>query len=430
MINACAHDAETLRPEARLLLACARAELGPGDAGRIRTIVAGGIDWPHLDRLATRHGLLPLLQRHLQAVAANAVPKPVFASFWARCEATRRRNQAMAAELAAIASLFEARGAASIPYKGPTLALAAYGDLGAREFGDLDLLVRCDHVRLAKEVLVARGYVPQLALTAELEAALLRAHRSYEMPFVHPGRRIMVELHWRTDPDFAVSPLDDEHWWRGLPTQPFEHTVVRALPPRELMLILCLHGTKHFWHSLGWLVDVAELARRHPGLDWQWIAARSRDLGCARRLALGLRLARDLLDFRAPEEMAAIVRDAAIDAPLATIRRTLFAAGHEPPPVLAALRLNARLHDRRGPALCYMARALLTPGLGEWQRWPLPRSLFFLYFPLRVARLAAKYLPLPRFGAGKAELPPRLEDHDGHGIGQVEAAVAGPHRET
>ena len=37
---------------------------------------------------------------------------------------------------------------------------------------------------------------------------------------------------------------------------------VPALPDRELLLILCLHGTKHFWSSLGWLVDVAELIRR------------------------------------------------------------------------------------------------------------------------------------------------------------------------
>jgi len=65
-------------------------------------------------RLAQRHGLAPLLERHLSVDVAAHVPKTILARLWVRAEARSRRNAAMAMELAAIVRLLQAHGVGSV----------------------------------------------------------------------------------------------------------------------------------------------------------------------------------------------------------------------------------------------------------------------------------------------------------------------------
>jgi hypothetical protein len=87
---------------------------------------------------------------------------------------------------------------------------------------------------------------------------------------------------------------------------------VRSLSNTQLLLALCLHGTKHFWSSLGWLVDLAELMRRDTGIDSQWVRVQARANGCERRVGLGLRMAKDLLDAPVPDLLAPLTGDATV----------------------------------------------------------------------------------------------------------------------
>ena len=42
-------------------------------------------------------------------------------------------------------------------------------------------------------------------------------------------------------------------------------TTFRTLPADVLLVALCVHGAKHVWERLGWIVDVAELIAAAPG---------------------------------------------------------------------------------------------------------------------------------------------------------------------
>ena len=76
---------------------------------------------------------------------------------------------------------FEREGILAIPYRGPTLALMAYCDLGLREFGDLDLLIRRQDLGPAKEMLLGEGFRLAYGLTASQEDRFLRL-RCPEVP--------------------------------------------------------------------------------------------------------------------------------------------------------------------------------------------------------------------------------------------------------
>lgn len=385
-----APEVPALAREADLLLCGARLDLEPPHRQRILQLVETGLDWPYLLRMAAWHGLRPLLYRHLNAIASPAVPQPVFVELWGNHEATARRNRGMARELSKILAALDAHDIPAIPYKGPALAAFVYGDLALREFGDLDILLRPADLLKAKARLEGLGYRAQYPLAPAAEAAFLRSSSQYHVVLRHPEHATLVELHWKTDPDYPVEQGTDQ-WWKQLGRTRLDAADIRCFSVEELVLVLCLHGTKHYWGSLGWLVDVAELLRQHPRLDWEWIAAKAGALACTRRLAVGLRLAHRLLEAPLPAQALSAFQGMAEVEKLATD----MAASLFPPRQLSAferLGRNLRLYERLGQRLSHCVSAVLAPSLIEWSRWPLPRALFILYVPLRLARLTRKYM--------------------------------------
>ena len=68
------------------------------------------------------------------------------------------------------------------------------------------------------------------------------------------------------------------------------------MQPEDLLLVLCLHGSKHCWERLAWICDVAELIGANPELDWNEIMRRSAALNIEKAVMLGLDLASELVD--------------------------------------------------------------------------------------------------------------------------------------
>lgn len=378
--------------EAGLLLACAR--LAPDEAARRRVdrALEAGPDWARLLDLAQRHRLGPLLYRNLAAPAPAGMPKQVFVELWARQAWLARRNQALAAELLRILARLEGQGIRAVPFKGPVLAVAALGDLALREFGDLDLLLRRDQVLRARDLLAADGYRALTPLRPQDEAAFLRAGRQYDLEMLHEASGLRVELHWRTSAEHPVERLEDAAWWEGLEEVVVEGVPLRTLPRRELLLALLLHGTKHHWSRLAWLVDVAELLRQEPGPDWPWLLAAAERLGCRRRVAAGLALAQGLLGAPLPAGVQAWLdgtprlRDLA-----ARLQAPLFAAEAPAGDALRSLRLDLALDDTPGQRLRRLGLLLLTPNAEAWGGRTLPRGLGFLHLPARLLGLAWKH---------------------------------------
>jgi hypothetical protein len=377
-----------LDPEARLLVCCARTTLADEEREELRQLLRQDLDWTRILHLGARHGLRPLLHRHLDQV--EGVPRAARVELWAEAETIARRNHEMVRELLRILSVLESHGIRAVAYKGPTLALAAYGELGLREFGDLDLLLRREDILAAKRVLCASGYLPEFPLTPVVEAAFLESGAQYHLVIRSECGRFLVELHWRTDPDFPVERLDDERWWERTGPMVLDGASVRVLVPDELLMVLCLHGSKHHWASLGWLVDIAELLHRLEP-DWRAMGERSEALGCARRLGVGLALGESLLGLRLPEAARRIAQGPGIETLAESLCAGLFFDGPEPS-ATRALRMSLALFERTDHRIRHCVRAVFLPSLVEWSAWPLPRRLFFLYPPLRIARLSTKYL--------------------------------------
>jgi len=378
--------------EARLLILCSRGSLSRADGPTILQLISSGIDWDRLLALAEHHGLIPLLYRNLNDTCPAAVPKAVFVRLWGRYETTARRNRLKADELLSLLRLFEENFIPALPFKGPSLAVLLYGDVALREFGDLDILVRPRDVSRARALIEALGYVSCFRLSPRWEARALHDGRHYSLAHVHPGRGIMVELHWATDcSEFALPGIDDS-WWERRPRADFLGTPVLALTPEELVFLLCMHGTRHHWVSLGWVADFAQMVRANPALDWQQVIGMAQRQGTLRILLLGFELARRLLEAPLSDNVSRrIASDPAVAfLAIRVIRRIGLTTA---PPLTTREKLAFELAWFRfwPPWLWYILKFSLLPNMADWSRWDLPPALSLIYFPLHLGRLIGRY---------------------------------------
>ena len=391
-----AFGAREATPELALLLCCARRTMDAVTGGRIGEIVRTGVDPAALLRGAERHRLIPLLHRHLGPHAA-LLPAELSAELRARATSAAAEALRKAGDLHRLLGWLRDGGVKALAYKGPALAVEAYGDVGLRSLSDLDLLAAPADVPRALDVLRAHGYVPTHPLTPAREAAFRRTDGDY--PLVHRETGALVELH---------AHLSSMRFGVALPT---ESVISRARPVRvggadvlvpaadDLLLALALHGAKHRWSRLEWVASFAELVRAHPA-GAVVALGRAPGLGMQRVLTLGFALAERLLaaplPFHASAAVAADRASTALVGAIATRMDTFSEDGDgeaEEDDAAANLLFNLRLQDGLRGQGEYAWRWATHSTPEDWAALPLPDALFPLYRAARPVRLLARYGP-------------------------------------
>lgn len=387
-----------LDPEVELLLYCGRARLEPETAARVQELSGGELDWRALLRLAQGHGLSPLLYHHLNALCPEVVPAPILAALQDSHKLNARHNLLMAARLLALLRLLAGHGISAVPWKGPLLAVQAYGDLALREFSDLDLLVRGEDALRARDVLVAQGYRLEQAPRPDLEAHFMRSYRAFIL--LGPGRP-RIDLQWALAPRSFAFALDLETLWPDLERSSLLGQEVWSLAAEDTVLALCAHDCRHLWNSFARLCDLAELVRANPDLRWDKVMGRARRSGGIRMLRLGLFLAQSLLDLELPSEVGRVVEaDPALTGPARHVVTRLLGPLSGRPGIVECARFHTRARERLRDRALYTLYLATEPSTGDWDYVRLPRGLHLLYSPLHLLRLLRALL-LPstwRFG--------------------------------
>jgi hypothetical protein len=375
-------------PERELILCCATTALDGERLSRIEALLEAGLDWGRLLSEAERHGIIPLLYSNLNATFPEAVPEPFMGAFRDYFRKNLISNLLLTSEMCGILDLLESHGVAAIPFKGPTLAIAAYGDLAMREFRDIDLLVREEDVFKAKAILSKRGYAPDRELDRAQETAYLKSESEYGFK-----GGVYLELQWNIVPRNHSFRLNDEELWRHAGHMDIAGRRTAALSSEDLLLLLCAHGSKQSWGRLSLICDVAELIRARASMDWGRLFERARSLGGERMLSTGLFLASRLLGAPLPDiALERISADPVAQRLGGRAGGQLFSKTVSPYEVmknpLFFIKARERLRDK---ARCYFHMAL-SPTVNDMRFLSLPSSLFFLYYPLRPIRLLTKYL--------------------------------------
>lgn len=350
-----------------LLIECARAR--PGWEA-LRRIVADGVDWPAIAQQAGRHGLAPLVYWNLNQACPDAVPDTLRTRF----HENAGRNLLLTAELIRLLDLFALAGIPVVPFKGPALAWSLYETPALRETGDLDVLVLPRDLDRAIALFERHGYRPLFSCT---DTRFFASGR--ELPLEREDGQVTVDLHWGLLP--RCFPLDAGAFFERLAPVTIAGRQVRTFCPEDLLLFLCVHGSKHGWTSLAWLCDVARLLDR-LAVNWHDVLACAQAGHVSRCLSLGLSLARDLLGAAVPTLRAASPHEA-----LAASTRERLLNGSAPS---VSRRYQLALLERPTDKVRFWL-GILTPKPADFEALHIPASLFPAYYLARPLRLAAKH---------------------------------------
>jgi hypothetical protein len=193
-----------------------------------------------------------------------------------------------------LSRILDAFGAATLPvvvFKGAALAEGAYGGIGLRPMGDVDLWTRPEDFDRAARILRQMGFETH---AKETRPPALQALSGGELQFFGRGRqRGLVELHRSTFPGWWLhwtAAVDDESIWAR--TEPLtidrgrfdeaadtgaDPTLVRQLAPEDAVIQMAIHvAVNHQFSVAGMrgLMDVALTARARP-VDWAELADRA-----------------------------------------------------------------------------------------------------------------------------------------------------------
>ena len=372
----------TLRVEDELVLLCSRASADAKTSARIGAITsANEIDWDYFYQLARRHAVLPLVYKQLSSIPAARVPADQLARLKENYQNNAARNLFLTAELCSILQTFAAVGIEAVPYKGPALAIYAYGKLELRRFVDLDILVRKADVLRAKELLTVQGFICGTPWTDTQQALLLRTQHNLSLS--QADGRLVVELHWEVASSLFASSLQAEEFWGRLKTMRLNNVTVKSLSTEDLLLSLCVHGSKHHWERLAWICDVAELVKTRTDLKWSVLLKRAASTKNDRMLFLGLCLASRLLDASVPSHVKAKTEAEVIVSLANKVTKRLFGSiGQLPVSIGQSFRFNWAVRAGWRSRLRY-CRLLFRPTDADIETVALPRPLSFVYYLMR-----------------------------------------------
>jgi hypothetical protein len=379
-------------PEKRLLVAGARTKVEPPVVDEIRELCAAALDWEFLVNESAVNSILPLVARNISAVAADIAPAKHVERLTKGARANALRCLSLTAELIRVIDLLHGAGVQAMPYKGPVLAVDAYGDVTLREFEDLDIIVRQRDMARADEVVKKLGYRPNHPWIFAPGAASAVVPGEYD--YRDEGRGMIVEFHTEFTLRHFPVPPDVGEMSKRLMSVTISGHEIPTFCPEDMLSLLCVHGSKDYWERISWIADVAEFLRSHPRLNWDLVLSQAESLQAGRMLNLGLALATGMLGALLPAEISARVQRDSVAGDIASeiAQRHLI---REAPDRGAGERFRYRRRMVAGgiAGWRYSLRLTTQPADEDSAAMQLPRALAPFYLLLRPFRLLRQYRP-------------------------------------
>jgi hypothetical protein len=200
-----------------------------------------------------------------------------------------------------------------------------------------------------------------------------------------------VELHTEYTLRYFPVPLDFDKMTRRFITVDIAGRKMCTFSVEDTLVMLCVHGAKHFWDRLAWSVDVAELIKTQP-IDWDLCMRIAAEMKSTRVLLLGLCLAHELLQAPLPPHvLERVQRNTAVHWLANKVRAQFEGDTDATPGVLPRALFRLRSRDSLRQGVRHMMRLTLSPTERDRRSTHLPPSLASLYMLVRPFRLLQEY---------------------------------------
>lgn len=371
--------------EDELLLCLARTARDDQTAERVKILVRQGVDWSRLLQSASHHRIVPMLYRSLHSFYSEVVPDNILQNLKYYHDRIAKQNLFYLAELIKLIDFFEQCQFPVIPYKGPTLALLAYGNVCLRQFNDLDFLVHKNDQQHLKDLLITSGYQ-------------MGNEYPWEVNLIDTSKQVHIDIHTGLAHFQFPFKLNFYCLMERLKPLPVADGKIKTFCVEDMLIVLCIQLVKDSWVSipplhLSKICDISELLRFHPTIDWQFVLEESKRLGCQRIVLLGLTVAHELVGAPIPES---VIYKAHTQPNLSFLtnfiytNRLLYKDADYPTTDLSPEKLHFKVRERWRDKLYpfyYMFIRHFIPSYKDQAFLEFPKHLSFLYFVIRPIRL-------------------------------------------
>lgn len=195
------------------LIFCCRAERSEEEIEQVTAYL--NTQHTHVDTLTAlshQHGIVPLIYKTLKDIASDTkendrLSNDILPAFKERYLTVTRHNMLLTSELVKVVKRLKENGIDALPFKGPVLSQAAYGDITLRQYGDLDILVPTNKLQDAAKEIMACGY--DLYGSIDLLQVPEWIETAKDMTLMHPQKRTVIEMHWKLfQSSFAKSSIN------------------------------------------------------------------------------------------------------------------------------------------------------------------------------------------------------------------------------
>lgn len=344
--------------------------------------ILNDIDWELFIQLSIHHRVFPVIYKRIIDINNNDIPSYVVKVLRQHYQKNIFRMLQLSGETEFISKIFAKQEIRTLFLKGPVLAAHLYGDISLRTSADLDILIPIDQLGNAEEILLTYGYIKDDYIQTVLNDWKWRHHH---ITFYHPQKKIKVEIHWRLNPGPTKEPSFKQMWERKREIS-LSRNPVFILGNEDLFLFLVSHGARHGWSRLRWLLDIDYFTKIDT--DWKNVKRLLSEYHYLHVGGQALILASSLLNTTIITKEMKLLTESKRSERLAKDAffyiKQMVNLHTEPVPIEIAKYHKKHLFSLMSfQQKCLFVASFLFPYPEDAEVLPLPKSLHFLYFPLR-----------------------------------------------
>jgi len=295
----------------------------------------------------------------------------------------------MTAELIKVMKLLTENGIEAISYKGPLLSQLIHKNITFRQYCDLDILVDENDLDKAINILSQNSFN-----TDETEYKNIMQNKSVFHDISLYKNSIHVELHWRLFSDEFRTDLKKVNIKENLSQVTISNYTFNSFENEILIVYLAIHGAKHQWERIEWLLDIVKIFQNHT-IDWQRLLEITATSKTKKILFSTLYLCQNILDLELPIEIQKYLDDKKILKLSKEIEKDFYAnfSGS----LLQKVQTKTISKKQYDMLEGYTNKSsflisLLKPTELDFKTIELPKHLYFFYYFIRPFNILQRWL--------------------------------------
>ena len=383
-------DENSFQKEEKFIISCVNAVVA-GQKFPVEGVDLKKLDWNRVINLSAIHRVIPTVGFTILNISTTGIPAEVKLYFSDACMTIGLNNFYLTTELLSILNLSRENNIAAIPLKGPLLSVMAYGNIGLREFTDIDILVRKPDLPNVVKRIFDAGYKSEW-----LGTGLMKFENECEFLVNKFGRISKLDIHWKVIEDYYGTPYSSDELIARSVEKIFVHSKILLPRTEDVLLCTIMHHGKNDWKELRYIADLAGLISQQKAIDWKFVSLKSKELGLEGNLMLGIYLATRMFFLENSDEtFQSFKANPAIMHIGNRILKQYFSDLTDYTP--GEIKFNFSAQQKLNPRVNYFFFLkqtffeLIRPKVIDVKGMNLPQGFYFIYYFRRFFRLLKTY---------------------------------------